>query len=203
MALWTYYELKQNDIKDKLLYLLMDFFKNLQQRVVLNGQFFQNAGLPEISILGPLLFLIYINDLPNGWQSNLKLFADNTTLFSFVQNISAGTVTLNHDLTKISEWAVQWKMDFNFVLCKQVQQLLFSQKIVSKAYPSLNFNDNYVNQIQLKKHLGLLLDPNLSFDEHIHCILTHFSVTFLYLLKTSENLWFSDVFRGYRNVTLN
>ena len=62
-------------------------------------------------------------------------------------------------------------MNFNFVLCKQVQQLLFGQKIVSKPYPSLNFNDNHVNQIYLKKHLGLPLDPNLRFDEHIQWIL--------------------------------
>ena len=64
----------------------MNFFKNLLQRVVLNGQFSPsakvNAAVPERSILGSLLFLIYINDLINVLQSNLKIFAVVTSLFS-------------------------------------------------------------------------------------------------------------------------
>ena len=117
-----------------------------------------------------LLFLIYINDLPNGLQSNPKLFADDTFLFSTVQNTTS-TVSLKSDLTKNSEWAVQWKMNFNLYLSKQAQELLFSRKTSSKPYPSLNFNDNPVHQVPLQKHLGLFLDPKLSFVEHIQCIL--------------------------------
>ena len=62
-------------------------------------------------------------------------------------------------------------MSFNPELSKQAQELLFSRKTSSKPYPSLNFNDNLVYQVQLQKHLGLLLDPKLSFDEHIQFIL--------------------------------
>ena len=62
-------------------------------------------------------------------------------------------------------------MNFNPDPSKQAQELLFSRKISSKPYPSLNFNDNPVHQVQLQKHLGLFLDPKLSFDEHIQCIL--------------------------------
>ena len=123
------YKLKQNGIKDKLLCLLIDFLKNHQQRVVLNAQFSSwikvNAGVAQGSILGPLLFLIYINDLPNGLQCNPKLFADNTSLFPTVQNIITSTLSLNNDLTKISEWAVQWKMNDP---SKEAQELLSSQK---------------------------------------------------------------------------
>ena len=169
------FKLKQNEIKDKLLCILIDFLNNSQQRVVLNGQFSSwtkvNAGVPQGSILGPLLFLIYINYLPNGLQSNPKLFADDTSLFATVKDITTSTVNLNNDLTKISEWDVQWKMNFNPDPSKQSQELLFSRNISSKPYPSLYFKDNPVHQVQLQKHLGLFLDQKLSFDEHIQCVL--------------------------------
>ena len=90
-----------------------------------------------------------MNDLPNGLQSNPKLFANGTSLFSTVQDITTSTVSLNNDLTKISEWAVQWKMNFNPDPSKQAQKLLFSRKTSSKQYPSLNFNDNPFHQVQL------------------------------------------------------
>ena len=63
--------------------------------------------------LGPLLFLIYISDLPDGITSLCKIFADDTSLFSKVHNISKSVNELNADLEKISQWACQWKMQFN------------------------------------------------------------------------------------------
>ena len=68
-----------------------------------------DIGERRRSILGHLLFLIYINDLPNALQSNPKLFADNTSLFFTEQDITTSTVSLNNDLTKLPEWAIQWK----------------------------------------------------------------------------------------------
>ena len=128
------YELKQNWIKDKLLCLLIDSLKNCQRRVVLNGQFSSwtkvNAGVPQGSILGPLLFLIYINDLPNGLQSNPKLLADDTSLFSTIQDVTTNTLSLNNDIIIISEWAVQWKMNFNRGPSKQAQELYLAKKQV-------------------------------------------------------------------------
>ena len=65
------------------------------------------GGVPQGSILGPLLFLIYINDLPNGLKSNVKLFADYTSLFYVVHNINNSTDLLNSNLSKINEWTLQ------------------------------------------------------------------------------------------------
>ena len=80
------FKLEQNGISGKLHKLLHDFLVNRKQRVVLNGKVSSwsnvEAGVPQGSILGPLLFLIYISDLPKGLSSNAKLFADNTSLFS-------------------------------------------------------------------------------------------------------------------------
>ena len=87
-----------------------------------------NAGVPQGSILGPLLFSIHINHLPNRLQSNPKLLADDTSLFSRVQDVTTSTGSLKNDLTKVSEWALQWKMNFNPNPSKQAQELLFSQK---------------------------------------------------------------------------
>ena len=78
------HKLEQNAIGGPLLKVLTDFFKSWKQRVVLNGQHSSwsdvLAGFPQGSILGPLLFLIYINDSSDGLQCNPKLFADDTSL---------------------------------------------------------------------------------------------------------------------------
>ena len=82
-----------------------------KQRVVLNGQhsFWSDvlAGVPQGSILGPLLFLIYINNFSDGPQCNPDLFADDTSLFATVQILKNTTNDLNNDLTKITKWAFQ------------------------------------------------------------------------------------------------
>ena len=86
--------------------------------MVLNGQCSNwssvLAGVPQGSILVPLLFLIYINDLPEGLQSSVKLFADDTSLFSTVHDPNMSADQLDKDLKKkFSDWAYKWKMIFN------------------------------------------------------------------------------------------
>ena len=111
------FKLQQNGISDDLPNILSDFLRNRKQRVTLNGQSFSwtnvNAGIPQGYILGPLFFVIYINDLPDGLSSNAKLFANDTSLFSVVHDINTSAIELNSDLKKINDWAFQWQMTFN------------------------------------------------------------------------------------------
>ena len=71
------------------------------------------ASVPQGSILGPLLFLTYIIDMPDGLTSNLKLFADDASIFSIVKNKNGSAKNLTHELSLISKWVVQWKIIFN------------------------------------------------------------------------------------------
>ena len=83
--------------------------------------------VPQGSVLDPLLFLIYINDLPTGLKSNVKLFANDTSLFSVIYNITESANILNSDLSKTDEWALQWKMSFYSDPTKQAQEIIHIQ----------------------------------------------------------------------------
>ena len=86
---------------------LKSYLKDRQQRVLLNGQTssWKNilAGVPQGSVLGPLLFLIYINDLPHGLTSICKIFPDDTSLFSKAINKKKSEIEPNKDLKLISQ----------------------------------------------------------------------------------------------------
>ena len=116
-------KLEQNGISGSLLKLLENYRHNRKQRVVLNGFYSDysliESGLPQGPVLGPLLFLVYINDLERNVRSNIKFFANDT-----MPVISAND--LNRDLDMIYQWAHQWKMDFNPGHTKQATGGLFS-----------------------------------------------------------------------------
>ena len=105
------YKLKNNGINGNALRLIESFLHNKYQRVVLNDQSSSwpsiRAGVPQGSVLGLLFFLTYISNLPEGLTSKVKLFADDTSLFSIVNCVSTSALALNSDLLKIMDWPYQ------------------------------------------------------------------------------------------------
>ena len=166
------FKLKQNGVDGDILKLLNSYLDNRKQRVVLNGFTSDwetiESGVPQGSVLGPLLFLIYINDLECGLKSNVKFFADDTMLYSIVHDQQLSADDLNHDLNLIKDWASQWKMSFNPDANKQAIELIFSQKKQKTVHPPIMFNDIQVKSVNSHKHLGLVLDTKLSFQYHIN-----------------------------------
>ena len=95
------------------------------------------AGAPQVSNLGTVLVLIYINDLFMELKSNLKLFADDTSLFTIVTDKNESANTLNNDLMLISKSAYDWKMLFNPDPSKPVQEVIFSRKKQVQIHPTI------------------------------------------------------------------
>ena len=167
------FKLKSYGAEGELLPLLKNYLEIREQRVVLNGQTSEwrkiMSGVPQGSVLGPLLFLIYINDLPDGINSLCKTFADDTSFFSKVYDTHNSASKLNDDLEKISYWAYQWKMQFNPDPNKQANEVIFSRKTSSNNLPHqpIKFNKIDISECPHQKHLGIVLDSKLNFNAHI------------------------------------
>ena len=111
------FKLRSYGISDSLLRLFNSFLSERLQRVVLNGQASEwrkeLSGVPQGSILGPLLFLISINDIVANIECKVKIFADHTSLFSLVRDPNEISAKLGRELRRVAQWVHQWKMSFN------------------------------------------------------------------------------------------
>ena len=165
------FKLKTYGVNGEVLILLTNYLYERYQSVVLNGQISSwelvKSAVPQGSVVGPLFFLIYINDLPDNLESNCKIFADDTSLFYKVFDKHVSRATLNKDLELINNWAFQWKMQFNPDRNKQVQELYFSKKAGNEKSLDLTFNKSNVASSPSVKHSGMLLDSRLNFNEHV------------------------------------
>ena len=124
------YKLRRIGISGSLLSWFANYLKGRRQRVVLPGVSSNwssiNAGVPQGSILGPLLFLIYINDIVENINSSIRLFADDTSLYIIVDDPTDAAITLNSDLSKVHRWATDWLVSFNPT---KSESLIFSRKV--------------------------------------------------------------------------
>ena len=161
-------------IGGSLLEWFRDYLLNRKQRVVINGATSTwgtiPSGVPQGSVLGPLLFLVYINDLiPAINHCNIRLFADDTCLFleSDVTDRERTMQLINNDLKSITEWADQWLVSFS---PRKTKSMIISNKQDSILNPKVKFGDVEIDDVSTHSYLGLLFTRNLRWSEHIDSI---------------------------------
>ena len=129
------FKLKQNGISGNPLVWFKMYLSGRSQRVVLNGSNSEwksiNAEVPQVSILGPLLFL-FINDIVTDIKASIKLFADDTSLYVTVDIPQNAADIINRDLEKIHEWSVNWLVKFN---PQKMETMVISRKLIKPLHP--------------------------------------------------------------------
>ena len=153
-------------IRGKTLGWINSFLAHRQQQVVLDGKTSSPApvtsGVPQGTVLGPLLFLVYINDLPDKVSSTARLFADDCLLYRTIS--SAGdSRALQEDLDRLQEWERDWQMLFNPDKCEMIR-ITNKRKVVEGSY---NIHGHTLKQTNKAKYLGVTIDGSLTWNSHI------------------------------------
>lgn len=157
------YKLSCYGIRGKLLSWIRSFLTARRQRVVLNG--FSSdwidvtSGVPQGTVLGPLLFLVYVNDLPDAVQCPLRMFADDTKLFARVTT-DREVSELQTDIDALAAWSRTWLMPFNDEKCKVLH---IGPATLSAQY---TIGDTLLSCTEVEKDLGVLIDSELKFKQH-------------------------------------
>ena len=163
-------KLKQINVTAKPFQLFKSYLTNRKARTVVDGatspELDLDSGVPQGSRLGPLLFILFINDIINDLESTPHIFADDTSLIATANSTLETVATLNRDLARISSWATRWKVTFN---AGKTKDIIFA-KGSSDGTPPLTFNDTEIERVTRHKHLGLILTSKLTWDEHINAV---------------------------------
>lgn len=172
-------------IRGQVLHWIDAFLGNRRQRVFLNGSCSDWAqvvsGVPQGSVLGPLLFLLYINDIGEGIQSTIRLFADDCVLYREIRGRNDSYI-FQKDLNHLDSWSEKWQMKFNVKKCCVMHISNKRKKIINKysmaGTPLLHVSNH--------PYLGIEMQDNLHWDRHITNIVNKASRT---LGMIRRNLW--------------
>ena len=156
------------------------------QSVVVNGFSSPPAsilsGVPQGTILGPLMFLLYINDIANGISSSIRLFADDCILYRTVKSKNDSAI-LQQDLNLLLHWATVWQMKFNVNKCVLVR----CSRSPSPVLHSYLLDDHILDERDEHSYLGVLLHKSLSWSNHITKTAAKASQVFNFLRRNLSN----------------
>ena len=160
-------KLRGYGIEGRILTWIEAFLTDRRQRVVVNDSRSSwadvTSGIPQGSVLGPMLFIIYINDMPTSVLSSIYLFADDAKVY---RNISSNDdpPTLQHDLQQLEKWSERWQLRFNSNKCKVMH--------LGRQNPRQNYTMGGITLATTtsEKDLGVYVDTELTFEKHIKTV---------------------------------
>jgi len=159
-------KLKSYGIKNETFSWISSFLSNRSQRVVLNDTYSDSvpveSGVPQGSVLGPILFLLYINDITQDITSSIRLFADDCVLYRNINNNNDKTI-LQHDLDKLIDWEQKWKMQFNVDKCNTLHVSSPRKKIITPYF----MHGQKLDRVTETKYLGVTITEDLKWNTHI------------------------------------
>ena len=188
-------------IKGKLLQWISDFLLNRKQRIQIRNTSSEwvkvLSGVPQGSVLGPLLFLIYINDIVMNIESTIKLFADDAKIYRPIKNANDAQV-LQNDLKNLENWSRKWLLKFNASKCKVLH---FGHNNLETEY---TLNGNPLDKSEEERDLGIQVSKDFKFSNHIgkiaskaNSILGRIRRTFTYLDADNVRLLYTSLVRPH------
>ena len=167
---------------------ITDFLHNRTQRVLVRGTFSEpiavKSGVPQGTVLGPLLFLVYINDMPDTIKSKIALFADDTYLYKSIKS-EDDIAALQNDIDQLVKWEKLWSMEFNPSKCFLLR-ITNKRKILQGDY---RIHNQTLKLVENAKYLGVTISKDLSWKKHVANITSKATNTRLFLQR---NLTFTD-----------
>ena len=159
-------KLRAYGVDGKVANWVHNFLSNRTQQVRVGNNFSKcspvTSGIPQGSVLGPILFTIFINDLPEGLESICKIFADDTKIY----NASKHCVSEQNDLNKVLAWSEKWQLYFNTDKCTCIYYGRNNPK--NEYYFFEDLTSSKLKEGEQEKDLGIIFDPTLKFDIHIN-----------------------------------
>lgn len=175
-------KLKRYGIQNKTHSWISSFLKHRVQRVVVGGEHSTwaevDSGVPQGTVLGPLLFLAYINDLPNNINSSVRLFADDCVLYREIKN-EFDHKSLQEDLDTLVSWQNKWQMSFNAKKC-HTMRLTHSKK--PKLY-DYKLGDSILQETKSHSYLGVTITNDLTWNNHIIQITSTANRTLAFVMR--------------------
>ena len=152
-----------------LLNWIRDFLSGRTQQVVFEGKrsYTSNvtSGVPQGTVLGPLLFLVFINGMPDAVYSNICLFADNALFYRTIHT-NEDALALQTVLDNLQTWERKWQISFNLNKC-EVLRITNKRKIINSSY---SFHGTALQTVDEAKYLGVTIQRNLNWKPHVQFV---------------------------------
>ncbi len=160
-------KIKHFGISPRVTKWLTSFLTQRRQRVTVRGTHSDwrgvTSGIPQGSVLGPILFVLYINDLPEAVRSDILLFADDTKVYREISS-QEDRQALQDDVTAMERWSADWLLKFHPAKCKT---MTLSSRGLAQPEAAYTLGGKRIKQITQEKDIGVIVDNKLSFDQHI------------------------------------